>query len=227
MPKTGWYLGRHPVFHLGELEVLYSAQATAGYYLRRNGDPRYYAPFSDGGIPPDPPSSRHRTSRAPSATSGAWTPSTASRRLPAGLRRRAGRALRQRARTAWSASTDGYENAARAVRSAGIDAATTPGSATRAGPLSTMTPAVSVHGDVVDRENGAEPLQIDSVEDNQSGTLRRRRAGARAGGTRAARSAWTSTWAPRMAEHRRAGARLAAASVLGEFLTFVAACPWA
>jgi len=62
---------------------------------------------------------------------------------------------------------------------------------------------------VVDRENGAEPLQIDSVEDNQSGDLRRRRA-ALALVAPARKERLDLDLAPRRLEHRRAGARLAA-----------------
>ena len=226
MPKTGWYLGRHPVFHLGELEVLYSAQATAGYYLRRNGDPRYYAPFPDGGLPPDPPF--FPTPVVPGAERDIARVDTEHRlESPfalgfAGVRVApfvSGRA------TAWSASTDGYENASRVVGSAGVDASTTLWKRYPGGTLSTMTPSVSVHGDVVDQENGAEPLEIDSVEDNQTGTFV----------DFELRSRW---WHPRSKE--RLDLDLGAsygwnidgaepgwrpASVLAEFLTFVGNVP--
>ncbi len=226
LPKSGWYLGRHPVFRLGGLEVLYGAQANAGYYLRRNGDPRYYAPFPDGGTPPDPPFIPQPT--VPGAERDIARVDTEHRlEAPFSLGFAAARLtpfVSARA-TAWSANTDGYDNSARGVLSAGAEAATTLWKRYSGGTLSTLTPTLAVHGDVVDDQHGATPLKIDSVEDNQTGTFV----------DASLRSRW---WQPRSKEHldidltasygwnvdgQQPGWRPCA--VLGEFLTFVGGVP--
>jgi hypothetical protein len=211
LPKAGWYFGRHPIFRLGGVEVLYSAQASAGYYLRREGDALYYPPFPDllgeRDIARIDTEQRFETPFPLGFAGVRLTPFVAARG------------------TAWSASTNSYENTARAVVSAGIDAATTFWKRYPGGTLSTLTPRVSVHGDQVDRQSGPDPLPIDRVEDNQSGTF------VDAG----LRSRW---WHPRSKEHldidlgASYGWNIAGqedgwqpCAVLGEFLTYVAGMP--
>jgi hypothetical protein len=155
LPEANWYLGRHPILRLGGIEVLYSAQASAGYYERREGDPLYYPAFLDGGGERDIAriDTEHRLEAPFPLGIGAvrLTPFVSARG------------------TAWSASTDAYENTSRGVVSAGIDAATALWKRYSGGTLSTITPRVSLHGDVVDEQNGADPLPIDTVEDDPSG----------------------------------------------------------
>jgi len=211
LPKAGWYLGRHPIFRLGGAEVLYSAQANAGYYLRREGDAAYYPGFADGGGERDIArfDMEHRV-EAP---------------IPlglAGLRLSPFVSVRG---TAWSASTDAYENTMRGVVSAGFETATTLWKRYSGGTLSTLTPRLALHGDVVDDQKGEDPLPIDRVEDNPTGTFM----------DLGLRSRW---WHPRSKE--RLDVDLAVThqwavegqpdswqpvAVLGEYMTFVAGIP--
>ena len=172
LPKAGWYLGRHPVFRFAGVEVLYSAEASAGYFLRRNGDPNYYAPFPDGGVVPDP------AYNPPFAQPGAErdiaridTEHRLEAPFPLGFGAIRVTPFVDARATAWSANVDGYENTARGVLSAGADLSTTLWRRYEGGTLSTLTPRLSVHGDVVDHQSGADPLQIDAVEDNLTGTF--------------------------------------------------------
>jgi hypothetical protein len=211
MPKAGWYLGRHPVFRFGGAEVLYSAEAQAGYYLRREGDPAYYPPYADGGGERDIAriDTEHRLESpfALGLAAARVTPFVSARG------------------TAWSASTDAYENTTRGVVSAGVETATTLWKRYSGGTLSTVTPRVAVHGDVVDEQHGADPLPIDGVEDDPTGTYM----------DLGLRARW---WHPRSKE--RLDVDLTAThqwavdqqpdswqpvAVLGEFLTFVAGVP--
>jgi hypothetical protein len=211
LPKAGWYLGRHPVFRLGELEVLYSAQANAGYLLRREGDPLYYQPFQDGLGERDVArvDTEHRLEMpfALGLASVRLTPFVAARG------------------SAWSANADGYENTARGLVTAGMDASTTLWKRYQGGTLSTITPRVSVHGDVVDDQSGADPVPIDQVEQDPTGTY----------ADFGLRTRW---WHPRSKEHLDVDLSVTHAwnidgqpdawqpvAVLGEFLTFVAGVP--
>lgn len=211
LPKLGWYLGRHPVWRIGRTEVLYTAQASAGYYQRREGDTTYYPPFPDGGGDRDilRADTEHRL-EAPFALGFAGaraTPFVSARG------------------TAWSASQDGYEDATRGVLSAGVETSTSFWRRYPGGTLSTITPRVAVHGDVADENGGPPPLAIDGVEDDLSGTWL----------DLGLRARW---WQPRTKEHLDLD--LAAShgwnmdtspdgwrplGVLGEFLTFVDRVP--
>ncbi|MBK7642675.1 MAG: hypothetical protein IPJ19_06425 [Planctomycetes bacterium] len=211
LPKAGWYLGRHPVFRMGGIEVLYSAQASAGYFERREGDAAYYPPFADGLGQRD--IARVDTEQRLEAPFPIGV---------AGIRLSPFTAVRG---SAWSASSNGYEDAARGVATAGIDAGTTFWKRYAGGTLSTLTPRVSVHGDVVDDQRGPLPVPIDGVEEDQSGTFL----------DLGLRARW---WQPRSKEHLDVdlSARHAwnmdtqpdgwrPVGVLGEFLTFVAGVP--
>jgi hypothetical protein len=127
--------------------------------------------------------------------------------------------------TAWSASTNGYEDTTRAVLQAGLDLSTTFWKRYDGGTLSTLTPRVSVHGDQVDQQGGPPPLQLDEVEDDQSGDfvdlgLRARwwhpRSKERLDIDLSATHAWNVNNQPD--QWRPIG-------VLGEFLTFVDGVP--
>jgi len=211
LPKAGWFLGRHPIFRLGGAEVLYSAQANVGYYLRREGDPAYYPGFADGGGERD--IARFDTEHRIEAP------------IPlglAGLRLSPFVSVRG---TAWSASTDAYENTMRGVVSAGFETATTLWKRYSGGTLSTLTPRLALHGDVVDDQTGEDPLPIDRVEENPSGTFM----------DLGLRSRW---WHPRSKERLDVDLTVThqwavdgqpdswkPVAVLGEYMTFIAGIP--
>jgi hypothetical protein len=215
LPKAGWYLGRHPVFRIAGVDALYSAQANAGYLLRREGNLNYYPPLPGATLTDDGErdvarlDTEHRL-EAPFPLGFAAvrvTPFVSARG------------------TAWSASESGYEDTARAVLSGGVDAATTFWKSYSGGTLSTLTPRVSLHGALVEQQGEFQPLPIDAVEDDQSGNF------ADVG----LRTRW---WHPRSKERldvdltasygwnqdqREDGLR--PIGVLGEFLTFLGSVP--
>lgn len=48
LPEAGWYRGRAEVGHVGSVPLVYSSDSEAGYYQRREGDPRFSLTYPDG-----------------------------------------------------------------------------------------------------------------------------------------------------------------------------------
>ncbi len=151
LPSVSAFRGRarigewfdRPLYHTGFLD--------AAWLQRRDGDPRYYAPFADG-------LGDREVLRA----------DTAQRlELPfaLGFLNAQGTPYVEGRATAWDTDADDESAPARGAAIVGFEATTTLWRLSSGGTAHTLSPTVGLRADVADFESGGEPVRFDRIED--------------------------------------------------------------
>lgn len=168
LPSAGAYRGLTPIGEIGKVPILYRAYADAAYLRRRNGDPKYYAPFD----PPFADGSFEDPSGGPIGDRDILRADTEHRLeapIPLGFAAlRATPFVAARA-TAWDEGIDPNSAPTRAGLFAGVDVATTLWKRYGRMTVHALTPTVSFHTDLATQYSGGDVVPLDRVEDSIEG----------------------------------------------------------
>lgn len=151
LPSAGAYLGRSQIGTAFENPIYFVGNVDAGYFRRRDGDPRYYSPFEDGlgdrNIHRVDTEQRIEVPFSLGFLAARGTPYVSTRA------------------TLWDEGADPDSSPARVALIAGFDATTTFWRRYPGGSVHTITPTIGVHGDLASQASNDELVHIDTVED--------------------------------------------------------------
>ncbi len=151
LPKAGVFRGRAPITSLFGTDVLYTGRLDAAYLQRHDGNPAYYAPYPDG--LGDREVARVDTDQRLEAPFSVGL---------IGLRATPWADLRA---TAWDRGVDPDTSPTRGGALVGFDLSTAFWKRFSNGYLNSISPFVSVHGDVASQEADGTPVRFDRTED--------------------------------------------------------------
>ncbi len=155
LPSVGTYRGLTPIGSIGERPILYRAYGDVAYLQRKDGDPDYYAPFSDGLGERDVlrGDTEHRLEMP----------------IPLGVGAMVATPYVYGRATAWNEGIDPDQSPTRLGLFAGVDLATTLWKRYGRSTVNAISPFVSFHTDLAVDESGGQPVAFDEVEDSIEG----------------------------------------------------------
>lgn len=161
LPSLGLYRGRAPLLALGGLDLLYSTEASAGYYRRLEGDPLYQSPFDPPAIYPDGLGERE-VLRADN-THALELP------IPLGVGALKLTPFARVRATAWSENVDEDDEPTRAAAFAGARLSSSFWKPLAGGGSAIVAPFLEFRSDLGISQSGGEPVPFDAVENPLEG----------------------------------------------------------